>query len=51
MHHDTRLDRNDGAARTTAERLFDQFTAYLRTRTTDHWLMFLAGLIIGVWIG
>jgi hypothetical protein len=54
MHPDTRLDRNDGgaaAARTTAERLLDQLLAYLRTRTADHWLMFLAGLMLGVWLG
>ena len=53
MHPDTRLDHNsnNGAARTTAERLLDQFLAYLRTRTADHWLMFLAGLMLGVWLG
>ncbi|HET6521946.1 MAG TPA: hypothetical protein VFG47_19315 [Geminicoccaceae bacterium] len=50
MHPDSRFDRT-AAPRTTAERLLDQFTAYLRGRTADHWLMFLAGLILGVVLG
>ena len=29
------------------ERKVDQLGAYLRSRTTDHWIMFMAGLVIG----
>ena len=46
MHPDARFDRA-AETRTTAERLLDRFTAYLRSRTADHWLMFLAGFVLG----
>jgi hypothetical protein len=38
-------------ARTAFERAAEQVLAYLRGRTADHWLMFLAGLVIGLIIG
>jgi hypothetical protein len=37
--------------RTGFERAVEQGLTYLRGRTADHWLMFLAGLAIGVIIG
>jgi hypothetical protein len=37
--------------RTGFERLAEQALGYLRSRTADHWLMFIAGLAIGLIIG
>jgi hypothetical protein len=37
-------DRN----RSAFERIAEQALGYLRSRTADHWLMFLAGLVIGL---
>ena len=37
--------------RSAFERVADQALAYLRTRTADHWLMFVAGLVLGMLIG
>ena len=34
--------------RTGFERIGEQVLTYLRGRTVDHWLMFLAGLVIGM---
>ena len=39
------------SARTGFERLADQTMTYLRSRTADHWLMFLAGLVVGLIAG
>jgi hypothetical protein len=33
------------------ERVVEQVTAYLRSRTADHWLMFAAGLVLGLLLG
>jgi hypothetical protein len=33
------------------ERLTDRLREYLRTRTKDHWIMFLAGLVLGILLG
>lgn len=33
------------------ERFGEQLLAYLRSRTADHWLMFLGGLVIGLILG
>jgi hypothetical protein len=33
------------------ERLGEQALGYLRSRSVDHWLMFLAGLVIGLIVG
>jgi hypothetical protein len=35
----------------TFQRLADAFAGYLRTRTADHWVMFVAGLVLGVLLG
>ncbi len=37
--------------RTGFERIGEQVLSYLRSRTVDHWLMFLAGLVIGLIVG
>ncbi len=37
--------------RTGFERTVERVLNYLRGRTADHWLMFLAGLAIGLIIG
>jgi hypothetical protein len=37
--------------RTGFERTAEQVLNYLRGRTADHWLMFLAGLVIGLIVG
>ena len=33
------------------DRLLDRLADYLRTRTSEHWVMFLAGLVLGSLIG
>ncbi len=33
------------------ERLTERLTEYLRTRTSEHWVMFLAGLVVGSLLG
>lgn len=33
------------------DRAAGQFLDYLRSRTADHWIMFLAGLVIGSLLG
>jgi hypothetical protein len=37
--------------RTTFERLASAGLGYLRSRSSEHWLMFLAGLLIGLFLG
>jgi hypothetical protein len=37
--------------RSAFERIADQALTYLRTRTADHWLMFVAGVVLGLLIG
>ena len=32
------------------DRLKERFARFLRTRTPDHWLMFLAGAVIGAFL-
>ncbi len=29
----------------------ERFCAYLRSRTADHWIMFAAGLVLGMLLG
>jgi hypothetical protein len=33
------------------ERSAEQVLSYLRSRTADHWIMFLAGLVLGLIVG
>jgi hypothetical protein len=33
------------------ERLIERLGAYLRSRDKDHWLMFAAGLVLGIVLG
>ena len=37
--------------RSGLERGAEQAIAYLRSRSADHWLMFVAGVIIGLLLG
>ena len=37
--------------RSTLERLAGQVLDYLRSRTTEHWLMFAAGVVLGLMVG
>jgi hypothetical protein len=37
--------------RTIFERLSAVALHYLRSRNSEHWLLFFAGLVIGIWLG
>ena len=37
--------------RTAFERLASSAVEYLRSRSTEHWLMFCAGLVVGLFLG
>jgi hypothetical protein len=37
--------------RSALERGAERFLAYLRSRTADHWLMFAAGVVLGLMAG
>ncbi|MCC2662775.1 MAG: hypothetical protein K0R41_1745 [Geminicoccaceae bacterium] len=37
--------------RTGFERVSERAMDYLRSRTADHWLMFAAGLVVGMIVG
>jgi hypothetical protein len=41
-------DYGSNGGRTGFERIAERGLAFLRSRTADHWLMFLAGLVIGL---
>ena len=49
--HDSLHGYGDRNGRTAFERAAERALNYLRSRTADHWLMFLAGLVIGLIIG
>ena len=38
-------------SRTGFERMAERALAYLRSRTADHWLMFAAGVVLGLMVG
>lgn len=44
-------DYGNRGGRTGFERIAEHALGYLRSRTADHWLMFLAGLVIGLMVG
>ncbi|HSA82365.1 MAG TPA: hypothetical protein VLE23_16225 [Geminicoccaceae bacterium] len=46
--HDSMRGYGDRNGRSAFERVTGQALSYLRSRTADHWLMFLAGLVIGL---
>jgi hypothetical protein len=50
MHHSTH-DYGSRGSRTGFERMAEQALAYLRSRTADHWLMFAAGVVLGLMVG
>ncbi len=50
------MNERDGIAgfstgRGNLERVLERVRGYLATRTADHWIMFLAGLVIGLIVG
>ena len=45
-HEGRRVDRASAF-----DRLVERLTEYLRTRTSEHWVMFLAGLVVGSLLG
>ncbi len=51
MHADEFEDRNYSRHESAWERGSSRFMAYVRTRRSDHWIMFLAGLVIGLVLG
>jgi hypothetical protein len=52
MRFDERVDfHGRGDHRAGIERLADAALAWLRSRSSEHWLMFLAGLMIGLFLG
>ena len=48
---DHTMDNDAPYRRSGYERVFDRLTAYLGSRTGDHWIMFVAGLVIGLVLG
>ena len=50
MHHSMH-DYGNRGGRTRFERGAERALAYLSSRTADHWLMFAAGLVIGLAVG
>jgi hypothetical protein len=52
MRIDDRAGRyGSGDHRTSFDRLASDALAYLRSRTSEHWLIFLAGVLIGLFLG
>ena len=51
MRFDDRADRYGGHHRAGLERLASDALDYLRSRTSEHWLIFLAGVLIGLFLG
>jgi hypothetical protein len=49
--HDSMRGYGAPSGRSAFERLGEQALGYLRSRTADHWLMFLAGLVVGLIVG
>ena len=49
--HRSMHDYGDRGRRTGFERMAEQALAYLRSRTADHWLMFAAGVVLGLLVG
>jgi hypothetical protein len=50
MHHSTH-DYGSRGSRTGFERMAERALSYLRSRTADHWLMFAAGVVLGLMVG
>jgi hypothetical protein len=46
-HFQSRYRASDRIARSTGERFLD----YLRTRSTETWVFFAAGVVIGAFVG
>jgi len=41
----------DGGERSALERMSERVRDYLSSRSADHWIMFLAGVIVGLIVG
>lgn len=46
-----RRDFHEGGPREGIERLGNTVVEFLRNRTADQWLMFLAGIVVGMILG
>jgi hypothetical protein len=42
---------SDRGERSALERLGERIQEFLASRTADHWIMFLAGLVVGLILG
>lgn len=51
MRMDDRADPYGHHQRTGFERMVSHALDYLRSRSSEHWLMFVAGLLVGVFLG
>ncbi len=51
MHAEEFEGRHHSRYESAWERGSSRFMAYVRTRRSDHWIMFLAGLVIGLILG
>jgi hypothetical protein len=51
MHHSMHDYRDNRSGRAGFERIAGRALDYLSSRTADHWLMFAAGLVIGLVVG
>jgi hypothetical protein len=49
--HESMRAFGERSGRGVFERTAEQVLSYLRRRTADHWIMFLAGLVVGLIIG
>lgn len=52
MHHDDEYGQRNGRSFSDIARLYsERAREFLRTRRNEHWVMFFAGLVIGLIIG
>ena len=49
-YHETRIDEQPGP-RASLQRLGERLFDYLASRKPEHWVMFAAGLILGLLVG
>ncbi len=48
---DHTMDNDMSRHRNGFSRLMDRFVAYVGSRTGEHWIMFVAGLVVGLILG
>ena len=51
MYAEEYEDRRHGRHESAWERGSSRFMDYVRSRRSDHWIMFLAGLVLGLILG